>query len=106
MGYSQIGKQFAIKSILAIIGLALIVHFIPYPLVTSDKLLIAVFGGFFLGAGIVAPEPYDIYLFAIPMIALFIWTGKWWVWDQVKASWNKYQTEKQELFTNIKNSDK
>ena len=52
MGYSQIGKQFAIKSILAIIGLALIVHFIPYPLVTSDKLLIAVFGGFFLGAGI------------------------------------------------------
>ena len=28
------------------------VHFIPYPVVTSDKLLIAVFGGFFLGAGI------------------------------------------------------
>ena len=52
LGYSQIGKQFALKSILAIVGLALIVHFIPYPLVTSDKLLIAVFGGFFLGVGI------------------------------------------------------
>jgi uncharacterized membrane-anchored protein YitT (DUF2179 family) len=52
LGYSQIGKQFAIKSILAIIGLALIVHFIPYPIITSDKLLIAVFGGFFLGLGI------------------------------------------------------
>jgi uncharacterized membrane-anchored protein YitT (DUF2179 family) len=52
LGFSQIGKQFAIKSILAIIGLALIVHFIPYPLITSDKLLIAVFGGFFLGVGI------------------------------------------------------
>ncbi|MEI6865850.1 YitT family protein [Flavicella sp.] len=52
LGFSQIGKQFAIKSILAIIGLAIIVHFIPYPLVTSDKLLIAVFGGFFLGVGI------------------------------------------------------
>ena len=52
LGYWQIGKQFAIKSILAIIGLAMIVHFIPYPLITSDKLLIAVFGGFFLGAGI------------------------------------------------------
>ncbi len=51
-GYSQIGKQFAIKSIIAIIGLALIVHFIPYPLITTDKLLIAVFGGFFIGAGI------------------------------------------------------
>jgi len=52
LGYSQIGKQFALKSIIAIIGLALVVHFIPYPLITSDKLLIAVFGGFFLGAGI------------------------------------------------------
>ncbi len=52
LGYSNIGKQFAIKSILAIIALALVVHFVPYPLITSDKLLIAVFGGFFLGAGI------------------------------------------------------
>ena len=52
LGLSQIGKQFVIKSIIAIVGLALIVHFIPYPLITSDKLLIAVFGGFFLGAGI------------------------------------------------------
>ena len=52
LGFSQIGKQFAFKSIVAIIGLALIVHFVPYPLITSDKLLIAVFGGFFLGVGI------------------------------------------------------
>lgn len=52
LGYSQISKQFAIKSIVAIIGLAFVVQFIPYPLITSDKLLIAVFGGFFLGAGI------------------------------------------------------
>lgn len=52
LGSSQIGKQFAIKSILAILGLALVIHFIPYPVVTTDKLLIAVFGGFFLGAGI------------------------------------------------------
>ncbi|WP_124328681.1 YitT family protein [Desulfonema ishimotonii] len=52
LGYSQIGKQFALKSIIAIIGLALVVHFIPFPLITSDKLLIAVFGGFFLGSGI------------------------------------------------------
>jgi len=52
LGYSQIGKQFSLKSIIAIIGLAMVVHFIPYPMITSDKLLIAVFGGFFLGAGI------------------------------------------------------
>jgi uncharacterized membrane-anchored protein YitT (DUF2179 family) len=52
LGYSNLGKQFALKSIFAIVALALTVHFIPYPLITSDKLLIAVFGGFFLGAGI------------------------------------------------------
>jgi uncharacterized membrane-anchored protein YitT (DUF2179 family) len=52
LGYSIISKQFAIKTALAIIGLSLAVAFIPYPQVTSDKLLIAVFGGFFLGAGI------------------------------------------------------
>jgi len=52
LGYSQIGKEFTIKSMIAILCLALAIHFIPYPVVTTDKLLIAVFGGFFLGAGI------------------------------------------------------
>ncbi len=52
LGYSQIGKSFALKSVAAIFGLALVVQFVPYPLITSDKLLVAVFGGFFLGAGI------------------------------------------------------
>jgi uncharacterized membrane-anchored protein YitT (DUF2179 family) len=53
LAYTQLGKQFALKSILAIIGLALAITFIHYPVVTSDKLLISVFGGFFLGIGIV-----------------------------------------------------
>lgn len=52
MGYWHIGKNFAFKSVFAIIMLALSIYLIPYPLITSDKLLIAVFGGFFLGAGI------------------------------------------------------
>ena len=52
LGYSQISKAFSIKSVLAIIGLALIVFLVPYPVVTTDKLLIAIFGGFFLGLGI------------------------------------------------------
>lgn len=61
---------------------------------------------FLLGVGVMAPSPYDRYLFAVPMIALFVWTGKWCVWDQIKASWNKYQTEKQQLFPSIKDSHK
>jgi len=52
MGISTISRQFALKSILAITILAIIVHFVPFPVITNDKLLIAVFGGFFLGLGI------------------------------------------------------
>jgi uncharacterized membrane-anchored protein YitT (DUF2179 family) len=52
IGFRQIGKKFAIKSALAIGGLSLCLAFIHYPDVTSDKLLTAVFGGFFIGAGI------------------------------------------------------
>ena len=52
LGYLQIGRGFALKSALAIGGLALALTFIPYPVATTDKLLAAVFGGFFLGAGI------------------------------------------------------
>ncbi|MEA3504163.1 MAG: YitT family protein, partial [Bacteroidota bacterium] len=52
MGFSTISKQFTIKSIIAIVLLAVSVHFIPFPIITDDKLLIAIFGGFFLGLGI------------------------------------------------------
>ena len=52
LGFTQISKPFAIKSILAIVGLSVVIATINYPLITSDKLLVAVFGGFFLGAGI------------------------------------------------------
>ncbi len=52
LGYRQMGSAFAIKSILAIAGLALAITFVNYPVITSDKLLVSVFGGFFLGAGI------------------------------------------------------
>lgn len=52
LGYKTIGKEFAIKTAIAITGLALCVAFIHFPEVTHDKLLVAVFGGFFLGAGI------------------------------------------------------
>ncbi len=52
LGIKTLNLRFAIKSILAITFLAFVVHFIEYPLITQDKLLIAVFGGFFLGLGI------------------------------------------------------
>ena len=52
LGYQHIGKAFAIKSSLAIAGLAVWLVLIPFPVATTDKLLGAVFGGFFVGAGV------------------------------------------------------
>lgn len=52
VGYRQIGRKFALKSALAIAGLSVCLTFVRYPDVTPDKLLTAVFGGFFIGAGI------------------------------------------------------
>lgn len=52
LAYRQISQQFAIRSTLAIAGLALCLALVPYPDVTPDLLLTAVFGGFFIGAGI------------------------------------------------------
>lgn len=52
LGAQQFSKTFALKSSLAILLLATLVYFLQFPAVTEDRLLIAVFGGFFLGAGI------------------------------------------------------
>jgi len=46
------GRVFAIKTMLAIALLAICVALIEFPFVTNDKLLVAIFGGIFLGAGI------------------------------------------------------
>jgi len=52
IGYRQLGWAFALRSTLAIAVLAAVVGVVPYPNVTPDPLLTAVFGGFFIGAGI------------------------------------------------------
>jgi len=52
VGFLHINRLFSIKSALAIAGVSLCLAFIPYPVLTHDNLLAAVFGGFFLGAGI------------------------------------------------------
>lgn len=52
LGYKMMGRTFAVKSSLAISGLALVLATVSFPDVTQDNLLVAIFGGFFLGAGI------------------------------------------------------
>jgi uncharacterized membrane-anchored protein YitT (DUF2179 family) len=52
LGYRQLGFAFALRSALAIAGLAAALALVHFPHVTSDLVLTAVFGGFFIGAGI------------------------------------------------------
>ena len=52
LGYRQIGGAFAIRSAIGIGGLSIALAAVPFPDVTHDRLLIAVFGGLFLGAGV------------------------------------------------------
>lgn len=52
LGYEQLGKGFALRALGAILALAVVIEVTHFTVVTQDKMLIAVFGGFFLGAGI------------------------------------------------------
>lgn len=72
LGYHQLGKAFVFKTIYAILGLALVVAFLPYPVITSDKLLVSVFGGFFLGAGIGLAVRGGGVLDGTEVVAIFI----------------------------------
>jgi uncharacterized membrane-anchored protein YitT (DUF2179 family) len=52
LGYYQVGRKFALKTLLTILALSGALLVMSFPPLTQDKLLIAVFGGFFLGAGV------------------------------------------------------
>jgi uncharacterized membrane-anchored protein YitT (DUF2179 family) len=52
IGIRQISKSFARNTLIAVFALALVIYFFTFPVITHDKLLISIFGGFFLGAGI------------------------------------------------------
>jgi len=52
MAWFTLSKRIFLKSILAIAGLAIFIHYENFNSVTDDKLLIAIFGGLFLGSGI------------------------------------------------------
>lgn len=52
LAYIVVGREFAIKTAIAIAGLAIVLATVTFPNVTNDNLLVAIFGGFFLGAGI------------------------------------------------------
>ena len=52
LGHKKIGATFAARAMIAIFLLAILMTYINIPVVTSDKILIAVFGGFLIGLGV------------------------------------------------------
>ncbi len=52
IAWYKLSRRIFIKSVLSIIALAVMIHFENFIAITDDKLLIAIFGGLFLGAGI------------------------------------------------------
>ena len=52
IGWKTLNKKIVLKSFISITVLAIFIHFENFTSVTDDKLLIAIFGGLFLGGGI------------------------------------------------------
>lgn len=74
MGAYQVNNRFALKTLAAIIGLGLCLLFMPYPQITSDKLLVSIFGGVFMGIGVGLAIRGGCALDGIEVLALY--TGK------------------------------
>jgi uncharacterized membrane-anchored protein YitT (DUF2179 family) len=73
LGFSQISKHFAIKALISIAGLSVVLATVDFPVITHDKLLIAIFGGLFLGAGVGLSVRGGGVLDGTEILALYIW---------------------------------
>src|ERR1700744_2441804 len=74
MGAFQVNRAFAIRTFIAILGLGLILWFMPYHQITSDKLLVSIFGGVFMGIGVGLAIRGGCALDGVEVLALY--TGK------------------------------
>jgi uncharacterized membrane-anchored protein YitT (DUF2179 family) len=74
MGAVQVNHKYAYKTLAAVLGLGLCLLYMPYPQVTSDKLLVSIFGGMFMGIGVGLSIRGGCALDGIEVLALY--TGK------------------------------
>ena len=68
-----INFKYALKTFFCILLLGLCLLYVPYPIITSDKNLISIFGGFFLGAGIGLTMRAGCAIDGIEVLALYTW---------------------------------
>jgi uncharacterized membrane-anchored protein YitT (DUF2179 family) len=71
MGIYQVNGRFAWKTLAAIIGVGICLQVVPYPIITSDKLLVCIFGGVFMGTGVGLAIRGGCALDGIEVLALF-----------------------------------
>ena len=68
-----INFKFALKTFFCVLLLGICLLYLPYPIITSDKLLVSIFGGFFLGAGIGLTMRAGCAIDGIEVLALYTW---------------------------------
>jgi hypothetical protein len=73
MGMFTINSHFAWKTLLCIVLLGICLIYVPYPVITNDKLLVSIFGGFFLGIGIGLTMRAGCAVDGIEVLALYTW---------------------------------
>ena len=71
VGYFSVSGSFAFKTLAAVVLLGVCLLFMPYPTVTSDKLLISIFGGVFLGLGVGLTMKAGCALDGLEVLALY-----------------------------------
>jgi uncharacterized membrane-anchored protein YitT (DUF2179 family) len=71
VSYFTVSKHFAIKTFVSVVLLGLCLLYVPYPIITSDKLLISIFGGFFIGLGIGLTMRAGSALDGVEVLALY-----------------------------------
>jgi len=71
ISFFTVGKRFAIKTMGCVALLGVCFVFLPYHMITTDKLLISIFGGFFIGLGIGLIMRAGCALDGIEILALY-----------------------------------
>lgn len=74
-GAYQVNPRFAWKTLGCVILLGVCLLYVPYPPVTSDKLLVSIFGGVFMGLGVGLAMRAGCALDGIEVLALY--TLRW-----------------------------
>ena len=71
LSYVGVNFKFAFKTFVCVLLLGICLLYFPYPIITTDKFLISIFGGFFLGIGIGLTMRAGCALDGVEILALF-----------------------------------